>query len=257
VTARVIAVGADGARGGWATAALLADTPDREQATVWETRLALHRDIESLVEWRMSNAPVAPVAIDIPIGLPGTVRPRACDVAARAWLGGRRASSVFAPPARYLLPAAGEYSGIRALVAARRQSDSATKGLSAQAAGIARKVDEVDKWVRAHPASEEWLFECHPELSFDLMRDGRPFEASKHSAPGAVQRLLAVRSHFPDADDQIAASQWDAKTVQLADLLDAYAALFTAVRIASRPDRCEVLGGEERDDEGLLMRIVV
>jgi predicted RNase H-like nuclease len=223
---------------------------------MWRTQLALHRDIDSLVAWRAASAPDAPVAIDVPIGLPESVRLRRCDSEARGRLG-RRRSSVFAPPGRYLLVAAGDYPRIRDLVAARRQSDPRTRGLSAQAAGITPKIDEVDKWVRAHRESEEWLFECHPELSFDAMRPDRAFVPSKHTASGIAQRLIAVRSYFPDAEEQIAATTWNAKTVQRADLLDAYAALFTAVRIASGRGRYDVLGGTERDAEALLMRMVV
>ena len=85
---------------------------------------------------------------------------RPCDVRARELLGARR-STVFAPPARYMLPAAGDYEAIRKPVGAERETNPAAKGLSAQAAGITAKVAEVDAWVRAHPDSERWLFECH------------------------------------------------------------------------------------------------
>lgn len=58
------------------------------------------------------------MAIEVPIGLLDSVG-FACDLAARKLLKGK-ASSVFAPPARYMLDAAGDYAAIRALVELQR-----------------------------------------------------------------------------------------------------------------------------------------
>src|SRR3954451_10049615 len=161
--APLVAVGVDGARGGWAAAALYADADRRSDATTWETRLRLLDNVEAVAA--LVDGSGASVAIDVPIGLLDSVEFRPCGVAARAMLN-KRASSVFAPPARYMLSAADDYAAIRALVDDVRRSNPAAKSLSAQAAGITPKVAEVDSWVRAHPDSEQWLFECHPELSF-------------------------------------------------------------------------------------------
>jgi predicted RNase H-like nuclease len=130
----------------------------------------------------------------------------------------------------------------------------AAKSLSAQAAGIVAKIAEVDEFVRARRDSEQWLFECHPELSFWVLGDGSHLRA-KHTAAGVVARLALVRAEFPDAEDQLAGAPWDSRTATLSDMLDAYAALTTALACA-RGDE-EEHGGGERDDEGLLMRITV
>jgi predicted RNase H-like nuclease len=219
---------------------------------VWQTRLALFADVAEIARYREEAGRSAPVAIDIPIGLLDSVAFRPCDVAARRLLK-RRASSVFAPPARYMLAAAGDYGAIRALVEQERKTTPAAKSLSAQAAGIAPKVREVDDWVRAQPDSERWLFECHPELSFRALNDGAP-AASKHSAAGLTPRRRLIRAEFPDAAQRLAAAPWIGTQAGLADLLDAYAALATALACA-RGDQ-EALGGGERDAENVLMRIV-
>lgn len=236
---RLVAVGADGARGGWAVACL------HEEGT----RLELVADIAAIARLRGDSR--ARVAIDVPIGLPETGGFRPCDVAARHLLG-RRASTVFAPPARYVLPAAGDYARMRALVARERRIDPAAKGLSAQSAGIAGKVREVDEWVRAHPESERWLFETHPELSFAALNAGRPLDG-KRSRAGARQRLRIVQCAFPDSAGQIAAVLRRGGRSERSDWLDAYAALMTAAAISRGAHA--TLGGE-RDAEGVLMRIV-
>lgn len=234
------AIGVDGARGGWAMACLAADG---------STRLALAADIAEVARRRGR----ATVAIDVPIGLPDSVDFRPCDAEARTLLG-RRASCVFTPPARYLLPAAGDYGAMRALVADRRRHDPAAKGLSAQAAGIARKVAEVDRFARERPCSEAWLFECHPELSFRALGGGAPL-APKRSPAGRAHRSALVGQAFPDALERLAAAGWPIRDVAPADLLDAYAALTTAVRCARGEHR--ELGGGERDAAGVLMRMAI
>jgi predicted RNase H-like nuclease len=236
---RPLAIGADGARGGWAVACLYDDG----------TRLMLLGDIEEIAELRAASG--APVTIDIPIGLLETGGFRPCDLAARALLG-PRASTVFAPPARYQLAAAGDYAAIRSLVAAERRTNPAAKGLSAQSAGIARKVREVDAFVRAHPASERWLFESHPELSFLTLNGGAPV-AAKHSPAGAEQRLELIASVFPDAETQLESAPWPRRLAGRDDWLDAYALLATAAAIA-RGEHVE-LGDGARDAEGIPMRI--
>jgi predicted RNase H-like nuclease len=236
---RLVAVGADGARGGWAVACLYAE----------RTRLTLARDISEIARLRADAE--APVAIDVPVGLTEAGGFRQCDVAARRMLA-HRASTVFAPPARHLLCAAGDYAAMRALVARDRRTNPATVGLSAQSAGIARKVREVDEWVRTHPDSERWLFECHPELSFLVLNGGRPLER-KRSPTGARERMHLVRRAFSDAEERIGVAVTSERRAGRLDWLDAYAALATAVAI-SRGEHASL--GSERDAHGVPMRIV-
>ena len=141
---------------------------------------------------------------------------------------------------------------MRALVARERQRNPAAKGVSAQSAGIARKVREVDEWVRAHPDSERWLFECHPELSFLALDAGRSLDG-KRSPAGARRRLQLVSAVFPDAAERIAAAPQPGRLAERSDWLDAYAALTAAVAVIRGE---HVTLGAACDAEGVPMRIV-
>jgi predicted RNase H-like nuclease len=251
-SSRLVAMGVDGARGGWVAACLYASSFHNEDSPGWQTRLQLFPTIEHLPTFRIAAGGEAAVAIDVPIGLLPSVDYRPCDIEARELLGQRR-NSVFAPPARYMLTVADDYDAICRLVDKERETNPAAKGLSPYAAGITPKVKEVDDWVRAHRESEEWLFECHPELGFQALAEGglpRP----KASAAGLIERLRLVRAVFNDAEDQLGAAEWPAKQVSLSDLLDAYAVLASGVQCARGHQ--EELGNGERDGEGLVMRIV-
>jgi predicted RNase H-like nuclease len=255
---------------------------------------------EALVDWvrERGGGEPAPTAVDIPIGLMELGDARPCDRQARALLKGK-ASSVFNAPGRYLLegldPARdADYRAVRAAVERRREAEEraaardrrsrrAVIGLGAQSAGILPKVREVNEYVRASGrtgegfVSETWLFEVHPELCFERMRVLSREENSGHSplagiehglAPkttprGVMQRLALARSHFPDVERAAAAVEWTQRH-GLYDVLDAYAALWTALRWA-RGDAEEIYGEGAtepvREDgsgaSGLLMRIVV
>lgn len=248
----LVAIGVDGARAGWAAACLYADSLDHSEMADWQTSLQLFPSIDQLTAFREAAGGTAPVTIDVPIGLLDSVDYRPCDRQARELLGKGRRESVFAPPARYMLTAA-DYPAIRKLVEDERQRNPKAKGLSAQAAGIVPKVKEVDDWVRAHRASEAWLYECHPELCFQALGGGS-VPPPKASAAGPVVRLRLIREVFSDAEEQLAAATWPAKQVGLTDLLDAYAALASALQCGR--GRQQELGDGERDNQKLVMRMV-
>jgi predicted RNase H-like nuclease len=253
----LLAIGVDGAPAGWAAACLYADAANPDEAEAWETRLQLFPDVAALAAARDEAGGEASVAIDVPIGLPDTAGYRPCDHAARDILKNvGRQSSVFAPPARYMLKAAGNYPAIRALVEEQRQHNPAAKGISSQSAALAPKIREVDSWVRAHPDCHRWLVECHPELSWYALSGGESL-LDKRSGSGLVRRLQLLRDVFPDAEERTASAPWSGKQATLSDLLDAYAALNSALAFARGPDHYEELGDAERDSEGLPMRMVM
>ncbi|SEH10424.1 DUF429 domain-containing protein [Thermoleophilum album] len=275
--ASVLATGVDGAPGGWVAAAASADSPSR-------TELVTASSFAELATWHRERAAAAaaPLALDLPVGLPERAELRVADRVARARLraAGASAASVFPPPARWMLAYAHDYAALRRAVAARRRAGSREPGLSAQAAALIAKVREVDESVRTLQATGaqpwRWLWECHPELSFLLLaaRQGMagPLPA-KATAAGALLRLRLVRAEFPDAEERIVgltergrraprrpAAHRSGKSARpapkpaLADCLDAYAALFTALRI-TRGEQ-ETLGGA-CDACGVPMRIAV
>jgi predicted RNase H-like nuclease len=254
--APLVAIGVDGAPSGWVAACLHADARRPEDASVWTTRVELCASIHEVAELRAGSGGAAKLAIDIPIGLPSTAGPRPCDLAARDILKQvGRASSVFVPPARYMLDAADDYTAIRALVEEERKLNPAARSISSQSAAIAPRIKQVDTWVRAHPECHDWLVECHPELSWYALSGGEHL-LDKRSGSGLVRRLQLLQELFPDTEERIAAAPWTGKQATLADLLDAYAALSSALAFARGPNEYEELGGDERDSENVPMRMV-
>jgi len=186
-TELLLAIGADGARGGW-LAALAYGT--NGQATRVELRL-----LTAFADLGGAHEANAPVAVDIPMGLLDSVGLRTCDRQARALLG-KRASTVFAPPSRPLLRA-DTYAAARELVERERAASPQAKSLSAQAFGIAPKMREADDYLQAHPQAQKWLWECHPELSFRAMAKGRVLP-DKKSVCGQAERLTLLCDRFPE-----------------------------------------------------------
>lgn len=243
----IVAIGVDGTRAGW-LAASLRSSPSLNAST-WETTVQLFGDFGAVATHAAEQGSRA-LAIDIPIGLPDRVEPRACDIAARKLLP-RRASCVFNPPSRDLLAAGGDYATVQRLVAERREIDPGARGLTRQSFALIPKIAEVDAWIREHPTSDDWLFECHPELTLARLRGGDP-APPKHSPAGAVERLRLLRALFPDLEDKVGILT--SPTANLTDSLDAYAALSTALRCLRGEQ--EELGDRRLDSAGLPMRIV-
>jgi predicted RNase H-like nuclease len=238
----LLAVGVDGARRGLVAAA----------AGEGSTRTAFFADIGELAEWRAGQAGgrEAPVAVDIPIGLPEEVGFRDCDSEARALLGSRR-SSVFSPPGRFLLealPAQPLYPRVQQLVAAR-----GGRGLSRQAAGLLPRIADVDRFLQADPSRAAWLFEVHPELCFREMNDGA-LPPPKGTAAGLLRRLALIRRPFPDAPERIEHDR-AGRRAGLTDLLDAYAALWTALR--RRAGRARSIGAGDDPVTGVPMCMTI
>ena len=227
--------GVDGCRDGWV--AVFHDPAN----DVWGWRVSPSLDHLARV---LPDASV--IAIDVPIGLPPE-GPRACDVAARRLLG-RRHSSVFPAP-------------IRPMLAASSHAEACTigrgidgRGISLQAWAILPKILEVDSAVRAQPELRRRVREVHPEVCFHAMSGGRGMEHSKSKPPGRAERLALLHREFPGTVDRALAERRSLHCA-LDDLLDAFAALWTACRIARGiavilPER------PEYDAEGLPMEMV-
>lgn len=236
---RLLAGGADGARGDWLAAFAYGSNDSVERIA-----LELVPTFAGLVSVHIDGAPFV---VDIPMGLLRSVGPRPCDEEARKRLG-KRASTVFAPPSRPLLQAA-TYSDARALIEAERLTTPAAKGLSAQAFGLVPKIQEADVYLRDNSETQKWLWECHPELSFlELAGHVLP---DKKSVSGQAQRLEHLAGRFPGVLAALRALDAGSRRAEFADAL---ACLHTALRI--RAGDHEVLGGG-KDVEGLVMRMAL
>ncbi|GIX48280.1 MAG: hypothetical protein KatS3mg131_2491 [Candidatus Tectimicrobiota bacterium] len=167
---------------------------------------------------------------------------RCCDRLARRLLG-RRASSVFSPPARLLLEAT-QYAQVRPY------------GLSRQAFGLLPKVREVDRLLS--PSWQATVYEAHPELAFAALA-GRPLAASKKTRAGRQARLHLLQS-APEAwlrqlgEALAALPPLPRSQAAPDDLLDAAVLTRTAYRIATGQATC-LPPAPPRDARGLRMAI--
>lgn len=220
--------GIDGCRRGWLAAIKDGESIETRLCTTDEELVALFREC-------------AVVTIDIPIGL-SERGPRSCDHHARRFLG-RRAGSVFPAPLRPLI-ALREYD-----VANRISQQLQRRGISRQGWALFRKVEQVDKLLQRFRELRGRVYEIHPEVSFAMWNGGHPIEASKHTAEGLERRRVLVAAQY--GEEPLASVP---RGAHLDDLLDAFAALWTAERVYA--GRARELGDARLDNTGLPMRIV-
>jgi predicted RNase H-like nuclease len=207
----MLAVGVDGCRGGWIAVAF----DPSANATALTPRV--HPDFASLLASFPENATIG---VDIPIGL-SVDGPRRCDIEARRLLGPRR-SSVFPAPDPRLLDAV-DYRD--ALARARALTG---KGISRQAFNIFAKVAEVDRLMT--PALQRRVVEVHPEICFRSLNGGAPMRFSKRRPEGFAERRQALEAALALALPDRAAARSVAPPAAPDDLLDAYAAAWSARR---------------------------
>lgn len=239
-------IGIDGCRAGWVAAT-------RDGVTVHEALGALLEQLDVL-----SRPSV--VAIDMPIGLAATGQ-RACDAEARRRLGRARGNSVFWTATRGAVYAPSDDLDPRAAhtEASRANIANEAGGVSAQAFNLFPKIREVDALLSDRPALRSVLHEVHPELAFACWNAAggnalRPMPHPKKSGLGAHDRLELVftcygRRHFERFRRHHRASH-----VADDDVADAYAALFSATRIAQYK-HCTLPEHPPCDERGLPMRI--
>lgn len=182
------------------------------------------------------------IVIDIPIGLLDHGA-RTCDVEARRLLGRARGSSVFPSPIRTMLDA-GTWEK-----ACRKRLEREGKKCSKQVAGILPKIREVDREIT--PAMQHRVREGHPELCFAMMNQGKPMSFNKRTKQGQETRLSLLLRHFPDITMQLRRVS-GART----DIIDAYACLWTARRVA-QGKAVSLTADTEVDSKGLRAEIIV
>jgi predicted RNase H-like nuclease/RimJ/RimL family protein N-acetyltransferase len=179
------------------------------------------------------------VGVDMPIGL-AVDGERQADRAARRFLS-PRGSTIFSTPPRSCLGA------IDHAQACARSAEASGKRISLQSFHILDKIGEIDRAIS--PADEDRVVEVHPECSFAEMNGGSPL-VSKHSADGLAARAALIEREFGAIPPTPRGAARD-------DVLDAYAVLWTAERFAHGQHRELGVEPRQRDERGLLMRIVV
>jgi predicted RNase H-like nuclease len=207
--------GVDGCQAGWI--ALTLETQSRKIEPKRFTTFA------ELVNARATSTIIA---IDIPIGLPDQGH-RLCDQQARQLLGCPRCRSVFRAPIRAMLSACTHAEACRI----GRSIDG--KGLSVQTWGIMPKIREVDQRLRKDDALRNRVREVHPEVCFYHLAGRQPMTSSKKHAAGQKERQALLEGVFGDATGHVLARRRELHSA-VDDILDAFAALWTAERIVSK-----------------------
>lgn len=212
--------GADGCRAGWVVV-LRSRTAGTHLARVVPNFSAV---------MALPEAP-AVIAVDVPIGLLATpsVGGRTCEVLARQLLGTRK-SSVFSAPTRAALAAFRAGSGYQAVSAANRGGVATAPGISQQAFGILRKIDEVDSLLA--PATQSTVLEVHPELCFAEANGGSPIGHSKKKPVGRTQRATLLEHLGFSSPVRLLGAKFPTG-VKVDDLLDACIACWTAERVVT------------------------
>lgn len=227
--------GVDGCRAGWCVALWAPRIPWVEVLVVpdFATVLDLTRGAKA-------------VGVDMPIGLLDEARRggRPCDIAARAFLGSGRASSIFAPPVRVCLEA-GDYEQALAM---NRSSSPDELGISRQAYHLIPKIREIDRAVL--PKDQKRVFEIHPEIVFARCGDGRPVGAPKRTPAGRKARLAILGAAGIPEPGKLAA-----RGAAGDDVLDACAACLGARDVHDDAALRFPAGGGAKDARGLRMEI--
>lgn len=226
-------VGADGCPGGW-IAAILDPKSGRIETQVLTTDGLL--GLQARV-----------TAIDMPIGL-SEDGPRECDLAARRLIS-PRGSCLFPSPVRGILGCA-TYPEANA-----RSRELCGKGLPKQSYMILPKIRELDLALRAlTEETRERVYETHPEVAFSEMSAKATLGASKHTEAGIALRTRLIGEEFSPEDVAAAMAAHRKKAAKSDDILDAFACLWTAIRIDHGEHRF-VTPDVPRDTVGLRMTI--
>ena len=163
------------------------------------------------------------VALASPIGLPDkpTARGRRCEQEARKILGWPRLGAIVSAPALPVALRAKKYDDAVALNGGR---------LSRITWGQIKHIREVRDAVQSH--IQRNVYEVHPELSFHQLNGDQSLTYSKRTKEGQKEREEILVAKMQNLASRVDADPPRGST--RANVLDAYAALWTARRIAAR-----------------------
>ncbi len=189
----------------------------------------------------VASGTLTAAGVDMPIGLAsGTLR--SADQQARQLLGRRRSSMFTSPP--FVAIDAETHAEATALATA-----DTGKGLSMQSFRLFPRIREVRQAL--DPSLQPAFAEVHPETSFAVLA-GEPLAHPKKDLAGVAERCDLLEPHFPTIRMLLTTSSLPGVAVD--DLLDAYAAAWTARRMAT--GEAVLLGdAEARDKTGFRLTI--
>ena len=162
-------------------------------------------------------------ALAAPIGLPDkpTARGRQCEQEARRILGWPRLGAITSTPALPVAERAKNFDQAVALNGGR---------LSRVTWGQIKHIREVRSAVQSH--IQRNVYEVHPELSFHQLNGDRSLIFGKRTPEGQKERAEILVTRMQNLATRISADPPRGATRP--NVLDAYAALWTARRIAAR-----------------------
>lgn len=104
------------------------------------------------------------------------------------------------------------------------------KKISKQTFAILPRIRDVDIILRESPILLESVYEVHPEVSFVHWNGGRPLQHPKKSGFGFIERIKLVEKVFGSSPNYVRGVVPRNQATD-DDILDAFAALWTAQRI--------------------------
>lgn len=234
--------GVDGCRNGWFI--VFCDTAKKDKPFKYKCVDKFEKVMQLRLDFKV-------ITVDMPIGLLSYAHKggRTCDPIARELLGGDRASSVFTPPVRQALVAK-SYEEANQI---NKDSSPEKLGISQQCYALFPKLREIDDFMK--PEFQGIIKEIHPELCFYEMNRG-VIKHSKHDDDGIKERgTLLQNEGFADLNIKNIHNEINNNcNVKDDDILDAYAALWTAKRIFEGK-AIRIPTDHVRDSHGLLMEM--
>ena len=184
------------------------------------------------------------IALAAPIGLPDrpTVHGRQCERDARKILGWPRLGAIMSAPALPVAERAKTFDQAVDLNGGR---------LSRVTWGQIKHIREVRDVVQSH--LQRNVYEVHPELSFHQLNGDRSLDFGKRTAEGQKERAELLVARMQNLASRIEADP--PKGAARPSVLDAYAVLWTARRIAARAS-ARLPEAPEWNSDGLRMEIV-
>lgn len=128
--------------------------------------------------------------------------------------------------------------------------DPGALGITRQTFNIGQKIGEFDQLLAAMGSYPGWLVEVHPEVSFCVLCE-ESLEP-KRSKGGESRRFELLKQVFREIEAPVRLLT----DIAVDDQLDAWVALWSALRTRNRDPESVVLGGSAEDEKGTPMRIV-
>ena len=126
--------------------------------------------------------------------------------------------------------------------------------MSRQAWLISPKIREVDDLLCRNPSLQGKVREVHPEISFFFLAGKQPMQYNNKKPEGFSERLSLLMDYFGEVVQKVLAERRPAD-FERDDVLDAFAALWTAERII-RGEAETIPKNPPVDRHGLRMAIV-